>query len=112
RGLFAMAAALRQAVELRCAEAVTASLVDMAATLLAELGQLPCAVRLFAAADRLRGGHPRPMPERGRTERIQETARAALGAERYAAERARGETLTLDEALAELPSPAPGATGR
>jgi len=112
RGLVAMAAALREAVELRCAEVVTATLVDQAATLLAELGELPGAVRMFAAADRLRGGHPRPMPERARTERIEETARAALGAERYAAERARGESLTVDEALSELPSPEPGPTGR
>ncbi|MET7489712.1 BTAD domain-containing putative transcriptional regulator [Streptomyces sp. NPDC005538] len=103
RGLAAMAAALRQAVELRCAEAVTAALVDQAATLLAELDELPGAVRLFAAADRLRGGHPRPMPERARTERTEATARTELGAERYAAERARGGTLTMAEALAELP---------
>ncbi|WP_427921067.1 BTAD domain-containing putative transcriptional regulator [Streptomyces sp. cg40] len=114
RGLAAMAGALREAVELRCAEVVTAALMDFAATLLAELGELPGAVRLFAAADRLRGGHPRPMPERARTERIEETARAALGAERYAAERARGESLTVDEVLTELPypEPDPGPTGR
>ena len=110
RGLVAMAGALREAVELRCAEVVTAALVDFAATLLAELGELPRAVRLFAAAERLRGGHPRPMPERARTERIQETARAALGAEGYAAECARGESLTVDEVLTGLPSPAPGPT--
>ncbi|MGW3102953.1 BTAD domain-containing putative transcriptional regulator [Streptomyces sp. NPDC001100] len=112
RGLAAMADALREAVELRCAEAVTAALVDQAATMRAELGELPGAVRLFAAADAWRGGHPRPMPERARTERIEATARAELGAERYAAERARGESLTVDEVLAELPSPAPGPTGR
>ncbi|MFE2425080.1 BTAD domain-containing putative transcriptional regulator [Streptomyces hokutonensis] len=112
RGLVAMAAALREAVELRCAEVVTAALVDLAATLRAELGELPGAVRMFAAADRLRGGHPRPMPERARTERIEETARTALGAARYAAERARGESLTVDGVLTELPSPAPGPTGR
>ncbi|WP_262062952.1 BTAD domain-containing putative transcriptional regulator [Streptomyces sp. STR69] len=111
RGLVAMAGALREGVELRCAEVVTAALVDHAAMLLAELGQLPAAVRLFAAADRLRGGHPCPMPERARTERIQETARAALGAAGYAAERARGESLTVAEALTELPSPAPGPVG-
>ncbi|WP_307818699.1 hypothetical protein [Streptomyces sp. MBT62] len=110
RGLVAMAGALREAVELRCAEVVTAALVDFAATLLAELGELPRAVRLFGAADRLRGGHPRPMPERARTERIQETARAALGAEGYADEHARGESLTVDEVLTELPSPAPDPT--
>ncbi len=46
------------------------------------------------------------MPERVGADRTEATARAALGAERYAAERARGETLTMDEILAELPAPA------
>ncbi|MFJ9633255.1 BTAD domain-containing putative transcriptional regulator [Streptomyces sp. NPDC101175] len=112
RGLVAMTAALREAVRMRCAEVVTAALVDYTATLLAALGELPGAVRMFAVADRLRGGHPRPMPERARTERVEERARTALGADRYAAERARGQSLTVDEALAELPSPQPGPTGR
>ncbi|MET7574975.1 BTAD domain-containing putative transcriptional regulator [Streptomyces sp. NPDC005492] len=103
RGLTSMCATLREAVEQRCAEALLATLLDQTATLCADLGELPRAVRLFALGDRLRGGHPRSMPERAHTERAEATARAELGADRYAAERARGETLTMAEALAELP---------
>lgn len=105
RGLAMMAATLREAVEQRCADALIATLVDQAALLSAELGELPRTVRLLAVGDRWRGGHPRPMPERARAERTEATARAELGPERYAAERARGETLTTDEVLAELPFP-------
>jgi predicted ATPase/DNA-binding SARP family transcriptional activator len=105
RGLEMMTATLREAIELHCADALIARLVDQTALFCAELGELPRAVRLLAAGDRRRGDHPRPMPERARVERAEATARTALGDERYAAERARGETLTLDEALAELPAP-------
>ncbi|WP_043684204.1 BTAD domain-containing putative transcriptional regulator [Streptomyces xylophagus] len=111
RGLEAMTAALREAVELRCAEAVTAALLDHGALLLAELDELPRAVRLLAAADQWRGGHPRPMPERGHAERVEAAARTALGPERYAAERARGGTLTVADVLAQLPGRAERPTG-
>jgi ATP/maltotriose-dependent transcriptional regulator MalT len=111
RGLVAMTAALREAVDLRCAEAVTAALVDHAALLLAELDELPRAVRLLATADQWRGGHPRPMPERGRAERIEAAARTDLGPERYAAERARGKALTAADVLAQLPGRAERPTG-
>ncbi|WP_328933161.1 MULTISPECIES: BTAD domain-containing putative transcriptional regulator [unclassified Streptomyces] len=106
RGLAMMTATLREAVEQHCADAVIAMLVDHTALLSADLGELPRAARLLAAGDRRRGPHPRPMPERVGADRTEATARAALGAERYAAERARGETLTMDEILAELPAPA------
>ncbi|WOX10731.1 BTAD domain-containing putative transcriptional regulator [Streptomyces sp. N50] len=112
RGLELMTATLREAVEERCADAVIAMLVDQTALLCADLGELPRAVRLLAAGDHWRGGHPRPMPERAHVERTETAARTALGRERYAAERARGETLTLDEALAELPATAPLPTPR
>jgi len=119
RGLERMAATLREAVEQRCADALIALLVDQTALLSAELGELPRAVRLLAVADHGRGGHPRPMPERARVEHTETTARTELGPERYTTERARGETLTMDEVLAELPSrtqdlaphPAPRPTG-
>ena len=112
RGLELMVATLREAVEERCADAVIAMLVDQTALLCAGLGELPRAVRLLAAGDHWRGGHPRPMPERAHVEHTETAARTALGPERYAAERARGETLTLDEALAELPATAPLPTPR
>ena len=110
RGLAMMTATLREAVEQRCADVLIAMLVDQTALLSAELGELPRAVRLLAAADHGRGGHPRPMPERARVEHAETRARTELGPERYAAERARGETLTMDEVLAELPAPAPSPT--
>ncbi|MFJ8143393.1 BTAD domain-containing putative transcriptional regulator [Streptomyces sp. NPDC096013] len=106
RGLAMMTATLREAVEQHCADAVIAMLVDQTALLSADLGELPRAARLLAAGDRRRGPHPRPLPEGARADRTETIARAALGAERYAAERARGETFTMDEILAELPAPA------
>jgi predicted ATPase/DNA-binding SARP family transcriptional activator len=107
RGLEMMTATLREAVDQHCADALIAMLMDQTALLSAELGELPRTVRLLAAGDHWRGGHPRPMPERARVDRTETEARTALGPERYAAERARGETLTLDEILAELPAPTP-----
>ncbi|MGV9349735.1 AfsR/SARP family transcriptional regulator [Streptomyces spiralis] len=101
-GLPLLADALRAAVEQRCSEVVTAGLVDMAAEPLARLGDLPRAVRLLAAADRWRGGRPRPMQERVVAERVEAEARAALTADRCAAERNRGAALTVDDVLAEL----------
>ncbi|MEU7060203.1 BTAD domain-containing putative transcriptional regulator [Streptomyces sp. NPDC046197] len=101
-GLPLLADALRDAVEQRCSEVVTASLVDMAAEPLARLGDLPRAVRLLAAADRWRDDRPRPMPERASAERVEAAARAVLPAARYTAERARGAALTVEEVLAEF----------
>ncbi|MFJ9816196.1 BTAD domain-containing putative transcriptional regulator [Streptomyces sp. NPDC101151] len=97
-----VAEALREAVERRCAESITAALVDIGAFLLARLGDLPGAVRLFAAAGHWRAGHPSPEPERTRAERIDAEARAALPPDRYAAERARGAALAADDVLREL----------
>jgi ATP/maltotriose-dependent transcriptional regulator MalT len=105
--------ALREAVERRCAEAITAGLVDIAADLLARLGDLPGAVRLSATADHWRAGNPRPEPERTRAARIDAAARAALPPDRYAAERARGATLEPDDVLrllAEAEAAAEAAT--
>lgn len=103
--------ALREATEQRCAESITAVLVDIAAELLARSGDLAGAVRLFATGDHWRGGHPRPEPERTRAERVNATARATLPGDRYTAERARGATYTVDDVLREL-GKAPIATGR
>uniref|UniRef100_UPI003CC68A69 ATP-binding protein n=1 Tax=Streptomyces carpinensis TaxID=66369 RepID=UPI003CC68A69 len=101
-GLPLLADALRSAVEQRCSEVVTAALVDLAVQPLADLGDLPRAVRLLAAADHWRDGRPRPMPERLKAERIEATARAALTPDRCTAERSRGAALTVDDLLAEL----------
>ncbi|MGW1783855.1 ATP-binding protein [Streptomyces sp. NPDC002143] len=101
-GLPVLADTLRQAVADQCAEAITASIVDTAADLLARFGDFPRAARLLAAADGLRGPYPRPAPEHARAERTEAEAREALGAERYAAERALGKPLTATDALHEL----------
>ncbi|MBC9727868.1 hypothetical protein H8R17_24505 [Streptomyces sp. TRM68367] len=97
-----LAGTLCMAVETRCSDLVRATLVDSAAGLLADLGDYPRAARLLAAGDRARGGHPRPMPERAQPERAEAAARAALGAERYAAEHARGTALTADDVAHDL----------
>ncbi|MGY6023662.1 BTAD domain-containing putative transcriptional regulator [Streptomyces spinosirectus] len=102
RGLPKLAHTIREAVDQRCADVVTATLVDHAAVLLSDLGQHPRAVRLLAAAENWRDGAPRPMPERAEAERAETAARAALSAEEYDAELARGAPLALDGILAEL----------
>ncbi|MGW1216856.1 AfsR/SARP family transcriptional regulator [Streptomyces sp. NPDC002499] len=102
RGLPRFVDTVRQAVEKQCADAVVATLVDMTAALLTDLGDLPRAARLLAAAERWRGGVPRSRPEDERAEWAEQAARAGLGPARYAAERARGATLTPEEVLAEL----------
>ncbi|MEV6841320.1 BTAD domain-containing putative transcriptional regulator [Streptomyces sp. NPDC051133] len=101
-GLPIVAEALRTAVAQRCAESITAGLVDIAAGLRARLGDLPGAVRLFAAADAWRDGRPRPEPERGEAARVEAGARAALPAGRHAAERARGASLDVTGVLRDL----------
>lgn len=110
-GLPILAGALREAVAQRCAETITAGLVDAAARLLARHGDLPGAVRLYAAADHWRDGTARPEPERGEAARVHAEARAALPAERYTAEHTRGAHLGVAEVLRELDTPA-AATGR
>ncbi|MEH0545268.1 BTAD domain-containing putative transcriptional regulator [Streptomyces sp. B21-105] len=93
---------LRQAMAEQCAEAVTSSIVDGAADLLARLGDFRRAARLLAAADVLRGPHPRPAPLDARAERTEAAIREALGGERYAAERARASHMTSGDALREI----------
>jgi len=101
-GLPLLAGTVREAIEQRCSDSVVAALVDAAAALLSDLGDLPRAVRLLAAAERWRGGDPRPHPERVEAERAEAAARSGLGPVRYAAEHTRGADLTPNEALAEL----------
>ncbi|MFF4800431.1 BTAD domain-containing putative transcriptional regulator [Streptomyces sp. NPDC001351] len=101
-GLPKLADTVREAVERRCADVITATLLDSAAVVLSDLGDHPRAVRLLAAAEQLRGGAPRTMPERAEAERAEAAARAALCAEEYEAECARGAALTADDLLAEL----------
>ncbi|WP_406437527.1 winged helix-turn-helix domain-containing protein [Streptomyces sp. NBC_00631] len=111
RGLPIVAEGLREAVEYHCAEVITAALVDIGADLLARLGDLAGAVRLYAAADHWRAGSVRPEPERTRAEEVDAAARAALTPQRYAAERSRGASLTEEGALRELSRTPTAATG-
>ncbi|WP_225826820.1 AfsR/SARP family transcriptional regulator [Streptomyces naphthomycinicus] len=101
-GMRIVAGALREAVDHRCAEMITAGLVDVGAGLLARHGDLPGALRLYAAADRWRDGNPRSEPERGEAARIHARARAALPADRCTAECARGAAFGVADVLREL----------
>ncbi|MGN9755403.1 BTAD domain-containing putative transcriptional regulator [Streptomyces sp. SD31] len=101
-GLPLLADTLRVAVENRCADVITATLTDAAADLLTRLGDHPCAVRLLAASEHWRHGHPRPLPERAHAERAEAAARTALGAERFTDEHTRGTALTRDDVLRDL----------
>ncbi|MEU2618932.1 BTAD domain-containing putative transcriptional regulator [Streptomyces sp. NPDC007157] len=113
QGLPILAGGLREAMEARCAEVITAALADVGADLLARLGDLAGAVRLFAAADHWRAGGVRPEPGRTLAAEIDAAARAALPPERYAAERSRGASLTEEDVLRELGgTPTGAATGR
>lgn len=89
-GLPKLADTFREAVERRCADVVTATLVDSAAVLLSDLGDHRRAVRLLTAAEQLRGGAPRPMPERAEADRADDAARATLSTGAYEEEQDRG----------------------
>ncbi|KUM79677.1 AfsR/SARP family transcriptional regulator [Streptomyces curacoi] len=101
-GLPLLAHTLHLAVANRCADVITTTLVDAAADLLTDLGDHPRSVRLLAASERWRRGHPRPLPERAHAERAEAAARAALGAERFTAEHTKGTALTQDDVQRDL----------
>ncbi|MFI5657919.1 AfsR/SARP family transcriptional regulator [Streptomyces sp. NPDC051684] len=101
-GLEKVVRLLRDEVLGQTAESVTAGLVDVGAELHARAGDVARAVRLFAAADVMRAGLPRSMPEREEYEGAESRARAELGDARYEAERAAGAALTHERLLAEL----------
>ncbi|SMF85812.1 BTAD domain-containing putative transcriptional regulator [Streptomyces sp. Amel2xC10] len=101
-GLPLLADALRRALADQCSEAIMSAVVDSAVELLARLGDFPRAAGLLAAADVLLGPFPRPAPQAARTAKAEAAARTALGAERYAAERARGKALPVAEVVREL----------
>ncbi|MEV6018551.1 BTAD domain-containing putative transcriptional regulator [Streptomyces sp. NPDC051997] len=101
-GLRKLAAALRYAMDVRCADVVTSAFVESAARLLTELGDHVAAARLAAAGTDWRGGDLRSAAESADVRRVEAAALAALGPERYASERARGSGYTQEEALADL----------
>jgi tetratricopeptide (TPR) repeat protein len=101
-GLPKLAEALRRAVVSRCAESVTAGLVDIAANVLGTLGAHAGAVRLLSAADGWRGPFVRSEPECSEAEQTQAAALAVLGRARFDAERAKGAQFTPEDVLREL----------
>ncbi len=101
-GLPLLADALRRALVDQCSEAIMSAVVDSAVDLLVRLGDFPRAAGLLAAADVLLGPFPRPAPQAAQRAKAEAAARTALGAERYAAERARGEALPVAEVVREL----------
>ncbi|MEV5607259.1 BTAD domain-containing putative transcriptional regulator [Streptomyces sp. NPDC052225] len=101
-GLELLAEALADDLLERCSEVVAASLVDVGAELLSRCGDMAGATRLLAFSDALRGGRPRPMPEHEECAAVEAGARAALGPERYEAERTAGAALTRQQVVAEL----------
>ncbi|WP_328450816.1 winged helix-turn-helix domain-containing protein [Streptomyces sp. NBC_00386] len=101
-GLRKLSAALRQAMDARCADVVASGFVESAARLLTELGAHPVAARLLAAGTGWRGGDLRPTRESADARRTAAAALAALGPERYESERVRGSGYTQEEALGDL----------
>ncbi|MET8136440.1 BTAD domain-containing putative transcriptional regulator [Streptomyces sp. NPDC005251] len=102
RGLRKLNAALRDAMDGRCADVVASGLVEVAARLLTEVGAHPVATRLLAAGTRWRGGDLRPARESAEARRTEAAALAALGQDRYDSERARGAGYTQEDALSDL----------
>ncbi|KPI11092.1 transcriptional activator domain-containing protein [Actinobacteria bacterium OK074] len=96
------ATALHEAVTLRCAETVTASLAHIAVDALARLGDHARVVRLIAAADSWTGNGPDPVRLSPTTEQAEATARTALDPHHYAVEHAKGASLTVDDVLREI----------
>ncbi|MGW3142941.1 AfsR/SARP family transcriptional regulator [Streptomyces sp. NPDC001139] len=108
-GLAKLVDTVRESVERRCADAITATLLDGTAVVLCDLGDHTRVARLLAAADRLRDGHPRLAPERAEAERAEAATRAALGERRWEAEYATGAALGPDAWLTDLAEALRGA---
>ncbi|MEU8764435.1 BTAD domain-containing putative transcriptional regulator [Streptomyces sp. NPDC048659] len=94
------ATALRDALLAQCSEFITAGLAEGLATALSLAGEQTAAVRILGACDGWRTEIPRAVAEIRETEEVMDRARAALGAEVSAAERAAGRGLGVDEVLA------------
>ncbi|MFJ3668135.1 BTAD domain-containing putative transcriptional regulator [Streptomyces sp. NPDC090106] len=111
-GLPQMAAAVREAVERRCADLVVATLLEAVACLLSDLGDQARATRLLAAGERWRGDGQLSVRETESVDRAGAAARAALGPVRYGVEYARGAAYTQGDALTDLDEALGPATSR
>jgi predicted ATPase/DNA-binding SARP family transcriptional activator len=92
------AEAVRTAVEAHCTETVTAAQLDTVAELLAVLDNPADAMRVAGAADALRGGLPRAVPEQEADRAVREAA-SVLPAGQAERERAAGAALDLEAAV-------------
>ncbi|MFF3564086.1 ATP-binding protein [Streptomyces sp. NPDC002574] len=91
--LAGLANAVRAGVGGYCAEIRLAAVVEYGAEVLLALGDPARAALLHGAADGLRSGLPRPVPEEEGVRAVEGAARAALGDTAYEAARARGNGL-------------------
>ncbi|MFD3457709.1 BTAD domain-containing putative transcriptional regulator [Streptomyces sp. NPDC058691] len=91
--LAGLATALRAGVGGYCAEIRLAAVVEYGAEVLLTLGDPARAALLHGAADGLRAGLPRPVPEEEGIRAAEAAARAALGGTAYETARARGHEL-------------------
>ncbi|MEU9293338.1 BTAD domain-containing putative transcriptional regulator [Streptomyces sp. NPDC048266] len=93
------ASALRAARDAQCADFITTGLAEGLAFTLSEAGEPALAVRVLAAVDGWRDETPRSVPGRREAEAMAARARAALGPSGFAAARAAGAGLGLDDIL-------------
>ncbi|MFJ4848942.1 BTAD domain-containing putative transcriptional regulator [Streptomyces sp. NPDC088733] len=91
--LAGLATAVRAGVGGYCAEIRLAAVVEYGAEVLVALGDPVRAALLHGAADGLRNGLPRPVPEAEGVRAAEAAARAALGGTVYETTRARGHEL-------------------
>ncbi|MFC8763554.1 BTAD domain-containing putative transcriptional regulator [Streptomyces sp. NPDC057193] len=106
------ASALRAARDAQCADFITTGLAEGLAFTLSEAGEPALAVRVLAAVDGWRDETPRSVPGRREAEAMTARARAVLGPSGFAAARAAGAGLGLDDilTLAATVTEATGAT--
>ncbi|MDX3097514.1 hypothetical protein PV703_27760 [Streptomyces sp. ME01-24h] len=97
-----MAQALRAGLDGFCAEPRLAAVVECAAEALVAVGDPVRAARLQSAADGLRAGPPRSVPEEEGVRAAEAAARAALGDGPYERVRAAGHGLGGEGAYALL----------
>jgi predicted ATPase/DNA-binding SARP family transcriptional activator len=93
------ASALRAARDAQCADFITTGLAEGLAFTLSEAGEPALAVRVLAAVDGWRDETPRSVPGRREAEAMTARARDALGPSGFAAARAAGAGLGLDDIL-------------
>jgi predicted ATPase/DNA-binding SARP family transcriptional activator len=108
--LTAVDGALRAAVAANCTEQILGAQLEVAAEVLAALGDTGSAVVLLAVADAVRGPVPRCAPEQELVDEVAGRVAAALSAQEMAAARERGAGLDREGAVALVAALAEGGT--